>query len=363
MHSLVNNIQYSTNKYILGCISQSGKEEKMKKTLALIIAIVLAVSALSGCGGAAQPAAPAAAPAQDAAAPAANTETAAAAPAEAPAEVNLAAAYDNYLAQFSTNGTNGTLTVAMSPDFAPMEFYDVSKNGDDAIVGFDVLLANYLAQELDMTLALKPMSFDACQAAVQTGNVDVAISGFSWKADRAENFELSDYYIAGDNETQQSIICLKENEGKFTKPEDFIGKKIGYQGASLQQALVEETFGEMDVNISQVYVDLGTAVEALKAKQVDFLAVAHGNGESIIANSGDSIAFTGFDFEVDPKYTNNVCLLQKGNTELLEKINVALAKALENDYYTGWYDASKVYAGVSTLDELGFDENGVKITE
>jgi polar amino acid transport system substrate-binding protein len=244
-----------------------------------------------------------------------------------------------------------------------MEFYDVAKSGDDAIVGFDVLLANYLAKELDMTLALKPMSFDAVQAAVQTGNVDIGISGFSWTFERAENYELSDWYVAGDNETEQSIICLKENEGKFTKPEDFVGAKIGYQGASLQQVLVEETFGEMDVDISNIYVDLGTAVEALKAKQIDFLAVAHGNGESIIASASGSIAFTGFDFEVDDIYKNNVCLLQKGNTELLEKVNVALAKALENDYYSGWYDACKVYAGVSTLDELGFDDEGNKITE
>ena len=210
---------------------------------------------------------------------------------------NLSAAYDKYLSQFKAGGANGTLTVAMSPDFAPMEFYDVAKTGDAAIVGFDVLLANYLAQELDMKLVIKPMSFDACQAAVQTGNADIGISGFSWTYERGQNYAISDFYIAGENETEQSIICLKENEGKFTTAEDFVGYKIGYQGASLQQVLVEETFGDMDVDISLVYVDLGTAVEALKAKQVDFLAVAHGNGESIIASANDAIAFTGFDFD------------------------------------------------------------------
>ena len=31
--------------------------------------------------------------------------------------------------------------VAMSPDFAPMEFIDTSKEGDDQYVGFDVTLA------------------------------------------------------------------------------------------------------------------------------------------------------------------------------------------------------------------------------
>ena len=278
-------------------------------------------------------------------------------------DAKLSKAYDKYLSQFKAGGANGTLTVALSPDFAPMEFYDVAKSGDAAIVGFDVLLANYLAQELDMKLVLKPMSFDACQAAVQTGNADIGISGFSWTFERAQNYALSDFYIAGENETEQSIICLKENEGKFTKAEDFVGYKIGYQGASLQQVLVEETFGGMDVDTSLVDVDLGTAVEALKAKQVDFLAVAHGNGESIIASANDSIAFTGFDFEVDDMYKNNVCLINKDNTELLEKVNAALAKALENDYYSGWYDACKVYAGISTLDELGFDDEGNKITE
>ncbi len=277
-------------------------------------------------------------------------------------DAKLSKAYDKYLSQFKAGGANGTLTVALSPDFAPMEFYDVAKSGDAAIVGFDVLLANYLAQELDMKLVLKPMSFDACQAAVQTGNADIGISGFSWTFERAQNYALSDFYIAGENETEQSIICLKENEGKFTKAEDFVGYKIGYQGASLQQVLVEETFGGMDVDTSLVYVDLGTAVEALKAKQVDFLAVAHGNGESIMANDAN-IDFTGFDFEVAEIYKNNVCLLQKGNTELLAKVNTALAKALKEDYYSGWYDASKAYAGVSTLDELGFDDEGNKITE
>ena len=57
------------------------------------------------------------------------------------------AAYNNYLKEIQKGAKtgNGTLTVAMSPDFAPMEFYDLAKKGDDAIVGFDVLLANFLA--------------------------------------------------------------------------------------------------------------------------------------------------------------------------------------------------------------------------
>ena len=60
----------------------------------------------------------------------------------------------------------GKLTVAISPDFAPMEFVDPTKLGQAMYVGFDVILANYIADELGLELVLKPMSFDACQTAV-----------------------------------------------------------------------------------------------------------------------------------------------------------------------------------------------------
>ena len=57
------------------------------------------------------------------------------------------------------------LKVAMSPDFAPMEFVDLSKTGQAQFVGFDVRLAEYLAKELGRELEIVPMSFDACQTA------------------------------------------------------------------------------------------------------------------------------------------------------------------------------------------------------
>lgn len=277
----------------------------------------------------------------------------------------LDAAYNKYLAECKPSAdATEELVVAISPDFAPMEFYDVAKSGNDAIVGFDVILANYLAKELGMKLVITPMSFDACQAAVQSGKADLGISGFSWTADRAENYEISNWYIAGENETEQVIITTKENEGKLKTAEDFKGKKIGYQGASLQEVLVKDTFADMaDVDISGVYVDLGTAVEALKSGKIDALAVAKGNGDAIMTTANGTIAPSGFEFEVDELYKNNVVLIQKGNTELLAKVNAALDKALENDYYTGWYEACQIYSGISTIDELGYDENGNKIVE
>ncbi len=255
---------------------------------------------------------------------------------------------------------NKKLTVAMSPDFAPMEFVDTSKTGQEQYVGFDVTLANFLADELGMELEIKPMSFDACMTAVQLGSVDMAISGFSWKPDRAENFLLSDYYIAGDNETQQSVITVKAQEGALTTEASFAGLKVGAQTSSLQEQLVKDSLIPAGAELV-VYKSIDDAVLALQTGKIDALAVAHGNGEAIIANNPD-IAFTGFDFEVDPKYENNVILLNKTNTALLEKVNAALGKAMAANYYDGWYEDAKALAGIPTAADVSYDDDGKPVS-
>lgn len=277
-------------------------------------------------------------------------------------EDKLSAAYDKALAAINYDETKykDTLVVAISPDFAPMEFYDTAKSGDDAIVGFDVLLATYVANELGMKLKLDPMSFDACMAAVASGNADLAISGFSWTAKRAETFLISDYYVAGENETEQILITTKANAAKFTKDKsDFSGLKIGAQGGSLQQLLVEEQLVTKGASI-ELFTSINDAAVALSTGDIDALAVAYGNGEALV---NDTIVLSDYYFEVEEKYKNNVILLNKQDAELLEKVNAALAKAMAADLYDPWYEACQIYAEVKTLDELGYDENGNKITE
>ena len=253
-----------------------------------------------------------------------------------------------------------TLTVAISPDFAPMEFVDTSKTGQDQYVGFDITLANYLAQELGLTLELKAMSFDACQTAVQLGSVDMSISGFSWTAEREENFLLSDYYVAGDNETKQVVITLKEKENTVTESAGFSGWKVGAQAASLQEKLVQEALVPAGAEMV-VYKSIDDAVLALQTGKIDALAVAEGNGKAIIANN-PTLAMSGYEFAVDPKYENNVILLNKNSTDLLKKVNEALAKALAANLYDGWYNDAKALAGISTAAEVSYNDDGTAPT-
>ena len=248
--------------------------------------------------------------------------------------------------------TPGKLTVATSPDFAPMEFVDASKSGQDQYVGFDVTLAKYIAENMGLELVISPMSFDACQTAVSMGAVDMAISGFSWTADRAENYNLSDTYHAGDNEDGQTTICLKYAGDKYKDAPNMEELKAGAQGASLQEIMVKEQLPNATlVN----YENITTGVMQLRNGDFDIMALADGNAAAIIAANPD-LALTGFDFEVDEKYTDNLVLLQKGNDALTEEVNKILAQAKAADLYPGWYEDAKALANIDT--EVSYDDEG-----
>ena len=248
--------------------------------------------------------------------------------------------------------TPGKLTVAISPDFAPMEFVDPTKDGQDMYVGFDVTLAKTVAEKLGLELVIMPMSFDACQTAVYAGTVDMSISGYSWTEERAENYNLSNYYHAGDNEDEQILITLASNGDKFATVEGLAGAKIGAQNASLQQSLTEEQLADNELVL---FTDLGTAVLQLKNGDFDCIAVADGNGEAIIADNPE-IAKSGFSFVVDEKYTGNVILLQKGADDLTAKVNEILAET--ESQWDAWYEEAKAISGI----DQSYDDAGNAIT-
>ena len=246
----------------------------------------------------------------------------------------------------------GVLTVALSPDFAPMEFVDSSKEGQDQYVGFDVTLAKYIAEYLGVELEIQAMSFDACQTAVALDSVDMSISGYSWTETRAENFELSDYYYAGDNESKQVLLIKAEDAEKYTKPEDFAGLDVGAQNASLQMQLVTEQLPD-----AKPYTigEIGVGVMELQSGNIVALAVADGNADAILANN-DGLVKCSWEFDVSAEYEANVIMLHKGDTALLEIVNEALAEAYENGYYGPWYDEAKIAAGLETATEVSIED-------
>ena len=247
---------------------------------------------------------------------------------------------------------SGVLTVALSPDFSPMEFVDSSKSGQEQYVGFDVMLAQFIAEELGVKLEIQAMSFDACQTAVSTASVPMSISGYSWTEERAENFELSDYYYAGENETEQVLLIRKADADKYKSAEDFDGVDVGAQNASLQMMMVTEQLPN-----AKPYTigDIGVGVLELQSGNIEALAVAAGNAEMIIESNPDLVVCE-WEFDVKAEYEANVILIGKGETELLEAVNAALQKAYDAGYYGGWYEEAVELAKSENATEVSVED-------
>ena len=297
----------------------------MKKLFAMLLALVMTMG-LMACG--AQPTA-----ANDTDGDAAGDDAAVTEPANALEKIKA----------------DGVLTVALSPDFSPMEFVDSSKTGQEQYVGFDITLAKYIAENLGVELVIEPMGFDASQTAVYTGSVPMSISGYSWTEERAQNYELSDYYYAGENETRQALLIKKENADKYASPEDLAGQDVGAQNASLQMQLVTEQLA--DANPVAIG-DITVGVMELKSGNIEALAVAYGNAEMIIDANPDLVICT-WEFDVKAEYSANVIMMQKGETELLDAVNAILAQAKDSSLYDGWYKDAV---------ELGKSENAQELT-
>ena len=307
--------------------------KKYSKVLSLALAFVM-LFALCACGTAASsPAAePTAAPAS-----------------EAPAETEAPAESQGVLDQIKADGV---LYVTLSPDFAPMEFIDSSKDGQEQYVGFDVTLAKYIADYIGVDLVIEPMSFDACQTAVYTGSVPMSISGYSWTEERSENYEISDYYYAGDNETEQVILIKKTDADKYTSAEDFSGVDVGAQNASLQMNLLTSQLPDANpITIG----DLGVGVLELQNGSIEALAVAKGNAEMIIDSNPD-LMICSWEFEVAAEYEANVILITKGETALLNVVNEALAKAYADGLYGTWYEDAVALAKSENAAEVSVED-------
>lgn len=78
----------------------------------------------------------------------------------------------------------GYLEVVTEPYFAPMEFIDPTKEGDEKYVGADIELAHHIADELGVECHIIPLDFTSVLSGVTTGKYDMAISALAYTPER-----------------------------------------------------------------------------------------------------------------------------------------------------------------------------------
>ena len=271
----------------------------MKKLFAMLLAASMMMS-LCACGSKTEEPAPAPAP------EAPSTSEPAPAP-EVPAEPALETV------------TEGKLTVATSPDFAPYEFYAIAEDGTPSLAGFDIALAGYVADHIGLELEIIPMDFDGVLMEVATGKVDMGLAGLSPDPARMDAMDFSDIYYEGG----QSFVTVTANKDMFKSLEDTNNPEysIGAQTASIQMDLANEFSPNADIIPLVKVTDI---IAELLTGKLDGAYIETAVAEAYKLN------YPELEIVLDVPYDTegSAAGIVKGNEALLNAVNEAIAAAI-----------------------------------
>ncbi len=206
--------------------------------------------------------------------------------------------------------SGGKLVWATNAEFPPYEYYD-----GDTVVGIDAEIAALIAEKMGMTAEVSDMNFDSIIAAVQSGKADMGMAGMTVTDERKEAVDFSTPYATG-----KQVIIVKEGSD-ITSPEDLEGKMIGVQQSTTGDMYI--TWDYVDEDLAQITrYNKGTdAVMALTQGKVDAVVIDNEPAKVFVSQStGLKILETEYVIE------DYAIAVKKGNTELLNKINAALAE-------------------------------------
>lgn len=213
----------------------------------------------------------------------------------------------------------GKLTVATSPDFAPYEFYALDADGTPKLAGFDLALAQYIADDMGLELDIIPMDFDGVLAELTAGSVDIGLAGLSPDPTRMDAMDFSDlYYIGG-----QSFVTVKDKESLFASLADANNAQfsVGAQNGSIQYDLAVENTPDADIVVLVKVTDI---IAELLAGKLDGAFIETAVAENYAKNYPELSIL----FDVPYDVAGSAAGVKKDNAELLEAVNAAIAKAL-----------------------------------
>lgn len=202
-----------------------------------------------------------------------------------------------------------TLTMATNASFPPYEYYEGEK-----IVGIDAEVAAAIAEKLGMELVIEDMKFDAIIPSVVSGGADIGMAGMTVTDERKESVDFSVSYATG----IQSVIV--KTGGTVKSLDDLAGKKIGVQLSTTGDIYASDDYGEDNV------IKYNTGNEAV-------IALLGGDVDAVIIDNQPALAYVSLNEGLEILGTEYAVeeyaiAVNKGNTELLDKINGALEELI-----------------------------------
>lgn len=246
------------------------------------------------------------------------------------------------------NNDEKTLKVAMECIYAPYNWTQSNdKNGavqisgsNDYVYGYDVMMAKHICEELGYKLEVVKSDWDSLVPAVVSGKVDAVIAGQSITSERLESVDFTKpYYYA-------SVVTLSKKDGKYadaTKLSQLEGAKVTSQLNTIWYDLCAPQIKNADILPAQESAP--AALVALNAGAVDVVitdmptamaaVVAYPDFKILEFDKND-------DYEVSDEEVNIGISVQKGNKELLDKLNSVLDKMTKEDFEKMMKDAISV---------------------
>jgi arginine/lysine/histidine transporter system substrate-binding protein len=222
--------------------------------------------------------------------------------------------------QSNKDGANGektadkkVLTMATSADFAPFE----SRDPSGKVVGFDIDLANAIADELGYKLEIKDMKFDGLIGALQAKRVDMVISGMSATEKRKKNVDFSTTY----NHSGEMFLTKK---GSNIKTIDALkGNTVAVQLGTIQEEGAKTLQKKVDFTLKP----LDNATTLIQELLSDRVQVAYLD-KSVATGYMKKQGLAGFD---DPTSSSpGMAVAFPKGSDLVDDVNKAFQKLEEN---------------------------------
>ncbi|RIW37726.1 amino acid ABC transporter substrate-binding protein [Bacillus salacetis] len=207
------------------------------------------------------------------------------------------------------SGDGETFTYAASGEFKPFSV----TSGDGTMTGFDIDVAEAVAEEMGMEPEQKKFKFSGIVEGVQSGRFDAAVASHTITEERAEKVAFSTpYYYSGPQ------IFVRPDSTVETL-EDLEGMEIAVSKGSTYADTASEVTDEIQSYDSDV-----VALEALSKGKHDAVITDFVTGKEAI-NAG---------LELEAREllgrSEQAIAVAKDNEELLKKINEALDTLREN---------------------------------
>ncbi|MBT8986991.1 ABC transporter substrate-binding protein/permease [Lactobacillus delbrueckii subsp. bulgaricus] len=224
---------------------------------------------------------------------------------------------------------SGKLVVGISADYPPLEFTK-NVNGKNKYVGVDVELAKQIAKDLGVKLEIKNMDFDSLLVALETGKIDVIISGMTPTAERKKSIDFSKIYYA---EKSDYFVISKTNKAKYTSTASFKGKTVGAQTGSLQYTSLKKNAAKSGIKVKGL-AKISNLLMALKSGKLDAVLLGELNAKTYTTND-TSLSLV--KSSLSQAQMGNAVGVAKGQGDLVKAINKTIHNCQKQDLFNKKY--------------------------